>query len=298
MAELRPLTSADLPAATALLAAACRFDAADRVAEEKLFGPASGDVWCKSLGAFAGDELLGLVVVSGRWLRLLAVDPRHQHKGYGGALLVAAEEAARTEGEVRLRTLDQPGNYLAPGIALENQGTIRWLEKRGYAAKTTNTNLLIDVRNNSRVTREVLETRERALPSEYEIRRATPADLDSLGPVITSAFSAGWTFETAQATKYPPGALHVARTRAGEWAAFAAHDGNNRGLGWFGPTGTFEAHRGRGLGAVLLLHCLLDVAAQGLGVCTIAWIGPRDFYEKTTGIITDKKFVVLERELT
>ena len=79
--------------------------------------------------------------------------------------------------------------------------------------------------------------------------------------------------------------------------AFAAHDGNNRGLGWFGPTGTWPAHRGKGLGEALLMACLVDVGAER-SRCEVAWIGPRPFYDKVAGIVDDRHFVVLAKSLS
>ena len=87
-----------------------------------------------------------------------------------------------------------------------------------------------------------------------------------------------------------------ASAKDGAYAGFAAHDGNNRGLGWFGPTGTWPAHRGKGLGEAVLLACLVDVAAEHAR-CEIAWIGPRPFYEKAAGIVDERHFVVLQRTL-
>lgn len=75
------------------------------------------------------------------------------------------------------------------------------------------------------------------------------------------------------------------------------HDGNNAGRGWFGPTGTLPAHRGRGLGAALLLACLLDIQAAGHNYCQVAWIGPRAFYDKIAGIDNERHFTVLRKEL-
>src|SRR5205823_6329705 len=90
------------------------------------------------------------------------------------------------------------------------------------------------------------------------IRRAEshePALLDA----IAREFGGAWPFEVACALRCDPPAVHVA-LQDGAYCAFAAHDGNNRGLGWFGPTGTWPAHRGKGLGEALLLACLIDVA--------------------------------------
>ena len=297
MATLRPLGPADLADAQSVLLQSCHYDRASTVAEEKLFGSASGDPWRQTLGAYEHQTLVGVVVVSGRWLRLMAVLPSKRQQGIGQALLEAAETAARAAGEQTLRTLDQPGNYLAPGIHAQNGHALHWLEKRGYARVGDNTNLITDVAANERVTSAAFEQRRRKVSADYHIFAAGPSDLPSLCPAIASAFSAGWAFELANAVTRPPGAAHVARALDGEWAAFAAHDGNNGGLGWFGPIGTFPAHRNRGLGAVLLLASLLDIARAGHEHATIAWIGPREFYERTTGVIGETRFVVLEKAL-
>src|SRR5207245_10045800 len=113
------------------------------------------------------------------------------------------------------------------------------------------TTLRADSAGTARAASASFEQGRRKVSANYRILPASPSDLPSLCPAIASAFSAGWAFELANAVTRPPGAAHVARALDGEWAAFAAHDGNNGGLGWFGPTGTFPAHRNRGLGAVL-----------------------------------------------
>ena len=49
--------------------------------------------------------------------------------------------------ETRISALDQPGNYLAPGVDERNSEAIAWLERRGWVRKTElRTNVLIDVR--------------------------------------------------------------------------------------------------------------------------------------------------------
>jgi len=298
MPTLRPLVPADLTDAQSLLLESCHYDRASTVAEEKLFGGASGEPWRQTLGAYERQTLVGVVVVSGRWLRLLAVLPSKRNHGIGQALLEAAETAARGAGEQALRTLDQPGNYLAPGIHAKNANALAWVEKRGYVRVADNTNLITDVATNQRVTSAAFEQLRRKIGADYHIFKASPNDLPSLCPAIASTFTVGWAFEIENAVKRPPGAAHVARSLNGEWAAFAGHDGNNGGLGWFGPTGTFPAHRKRGLGTVLLLACLLDIARAGHEHATIAWIGPREFYEKTTGVSGETRFVVLEKALT
>ena len=108
-------------------------------------------------------------------------------------------------------------------------------------------------------------------------------------------FGGAWPFELARALGFDPPGVHVA-VKDGAYAAFAAHDGNNRGLGWFGPTGTWPVHRGQGLGEALLVACLVDVADHHAR-CEVAWIGPRAFYDKVAGVAEDRRFVVLTREV-
>jgi GNAT superfamily N-acetyltransferase len=182
MATLRPLVPADLADAQSVLLQSCHYDRASTVAEEKLFGSASGDPWRQTLGAYEHQALVGVVVVSGRWLRLMAVLPSKRQQGIGQALLEAAETAARAAGEQTLRTLDQPGNYLAPGIHAQNGHALSWLEKRGYARVGGNTNLITDVAANERVTSAAFEQRRRKVSADYHIFAAGPSDLPSLCP--------------------------------------------------------------------------------------------------------------------
>ena len=298
--DVRALERGDLPAARALLAAACRDGDAASVAEEKLFGDAPA-AESAPVGAFGeAGALLGVAVSSAHWIRLLAVAPPARGGGVGAAVLTAAARAVAARGARRARTMDQPGNYLAPGVAAADHETIAWLERRGYTRRGENTNLAVDLAGNPRVTADRAGAlAARAADRGYDVRRARPADRAALTASVTDAFGRAWGFEVARALDADPPAVHVAHVRAtGALAAFAAHDGNNRGLGWFGPAATDEAHRGAGLGEALLVACLADVAAAGLPRATIAWIGPRAFYEKSCGVAGETRYVVLEKELS
>ncbi len=293
--RIAPLDRSQLAGAELVLADACAFDRATEVADEKLFepGPAGS---ARAFGAWDGDALVGIAAIASRWLRVLAVAPRSRRRGAGSALLAACETAARDAGEPGLRTLDQPGNYLAPGIDERNAYAIGWLERRGWLRHgEPRTNVLIDVRTNPRVTAaRTTALADAARGRGYEIRRARP-DERALLAAVAAEFGGAWPWELERALGHQPAGVHVALADGG-YCAFAAHDGNNRGLGWFGPTGTWPAHRGKGLGEVLLLACLVDVAAEHPR-CEVAWIGPRPFYEKVAGIVDERRFVVLARTL-
>jgi GNAT superfamily N-acetyltransferase len=291
-----PLDRSALEAARAVLAAGCAFDRAAVVADEKLFGHGpSGPP--AAFGAWDGDALVGVASVCSNRIRVLAVVPGARRRGIGGALLAACEAAAKSAGETTLRTLDEPGNYLAPGIDEHNVETIAWLGRRGWRTSgEPRLNVLIDVRGNPRVTPERASSLADAVRARgYEVRRARAGE-DALLIAVRDEFGGAWPFELAGALRrHSPVGVHVA-TKDDAYCAFAAHDGNNRGLGWFGPTGTWPAHRGNGLGEALLVACLVDVAADH-AQCEVAWIGPRPFYDKVAGVAADRRFVLMVRDL-
>ena len=302
--RIAPLDRGSLAEATVVLAAACAFDRAAEVAEEKLFGDGPRGA-PRAFGAWRSPEprdgrrdeaLVGVAAVAGDRIRVLAVAPEARRCGVGGALLAACEAAARAEGQRRLRTLDQPGNYLAPGIDERNAEAIGWLERRGWGRiGEPRCNVLIEVQDNPRVSRARAAALGAAAAARgYQVRRARP-DEHAVVEAVSAEFGGAWPFEIARALDSDPPGVHVA-TRDGAYCAFAAHDGNNRGLGWFGPTGTWPAHRGQGLGEALLLACLVDVAERHAR-CEIAWIGPRPFYDKVAGIAAERRFLVLARSL-
>ncbi|HEY5952452.1 MAG TPA: GNAT family N-acetyltransferase [Kofleriaceae bacterium] len=294
--NVAPLQRSRLAEAELVLADACAFDRATDVADEKLFGPGPTSA-AQAFGAWAGNDLIGVAAVSARWLRVLAVVPRARKSGAGSALLAACETAARAEGMTKLSALDQPGNYLAPGIDERNDTAIAWLEKRGWQRTgEPRTNILIDVRGNPRVSAERwAELVEQSAAKGYEVRRARHDEREALCAAIATEFGGAWPFEVERALGHEPAGVHVA-LRDGTYCAFAAHDGNNRGLGWFGPTGTWPAHRGNQLGEALLMACLLDVAEEH-SQCEVAWIGPRPFYEKVAGIAGERRFIAMVKDL-
>jgi GNAT superfamily N-acetyltransferase len=296
-----PLSRDRLDEATALLARACDHDRAADVAEEKLFGGWPGGQAGGTLAAVDGGRLLGVAAWAGRWLRLLAVHPQIRRRGVGQQLLDAASLAAKRAGATRLRTCDQAGNYLTPGIDLRDAATIAWLEKRKFARNKEYENLSVSLAGNPLVAaKRAHELATLAARHGYTVRRARSEDRGPLCAMVGTVFAPAWAFEVSRGLGGHDGSastVHVAVARDGTIVSFAAHDGNNRGLGWFGPAGTLPAHRGKGLGEALLIACLVDVAATGQRETDIAWVGPRPFYERACGATQGRKFVVLEKTL-
>ena len=268
-----------------LLRSATPFDAASTVADEKLFvaGPAAS---VSAVCAHLGETLVGIAACSERWLRLLAVHPEYTQRGIGSALLQWAQDRGA------VRTLDQPGNYLAPGIDVRNQHAIAWLQKRGFSEIRRNQNLIVPLEENAAADPKTARAHcARLAHAGYQLHAATIADLPELAATIARDHSAAWAHEVSRALRV--GGVFLVRDAERNLAGFAAHDGNNAGLGWFGPAATCPGHQGRGIGAALLVHCLNEIRENGHRRAEIAWNGPAEFYRKVCGEVTAREFVVL-----
>ena len=283
----------DLDAVRPIVEAAFPHDRVGAVLEEKLLGP-NGSRAGTTLIAWEGSAPAGVIAMAGRWIKLFAVDPARREKGVGSKLLDLAATWVRTRGGGgKLRLMDHPGNYLSPGLDIREEAGRAWLERHRFRVASENVNLRVPLLDNPKVTEErARELAERAQRRGYEVRRVGKRERELLLKVAAEAFAAAWAFELSRAVDQDPPAVFAA-FRDGQPVAFAAHDANNSGLGWFGPAGTLTAHRGHGLGEALLIHCLLDVKDKPEGG-VIAWIGPRAFYEKAANAVEDRRFVVHE----
>ena len=213
---IRPASSADLPRIRELFARAndAPYDLV-RVAEEKCFGAGvSGEPQVRVYGDFAGVS-----VTCGGWLRILAVDRAQRRRGIGTALLRDAE----WRGAIGIGA--EAGNYFTPGV-LEEQA--EFYLKRGYKATARTQNL---------------ETRD--LPATTNLRPTANSQRPTVLDFVERHFGKIWRFEASR------GILFHAED-GGEIAGFAAHQANNRGLGFFGPTGVALAHRRKRIGWQLL----------------------------------------------
>jgi N-acetylglutamate synthase-like GNAT family acetyltransferase len=261
---LRSATRDDLHALRALLAHAndAPYDLA-AVAEEKCFGRGfSGEPLVRVFGDFDG-----VAVTCGKYLRILAVDRAKRRRGIGSGLLAdAVARGARI-------AFAEPGNYFLPGVLDPS-----FFIKHGWR-KTAST--------------QNLETT--SLPGEIPpgVTRATHARRDEILAFIEREFGRIWRFEVTPAFDRDVPPLFITEEDDGTITGFAAHDVNNRSLGFFGPTGVASAQRGRGVGRRLLLASLADLRAMGFSRVVIPWTDAIAFYEKSCGAVVGARFVTM-----
>ncbi|MEO6258745.1 MAG: GNAT family N-acetyltransferase [Thermoanaerobaculia bacterium] len=265
---IRNVTSADLPRLIALLAEAndTPYDLV-RVAEEKCFGAGvQGVTDVRVFGDFSGVS-----VRCGDALRILAVAPAQRRPGVGAALL----QDAQTRGATLIGA--EAGNYFTPGVLDTDETTVRFLLAHGFSESESTLNLEVE-----------------PLPAEpsHGVKRATLDDRERVLHFIEHDFGAIWRFEADHAFQSDQPKIFYAEEQ-GEVVGFAAHDANNRGLGWFGPTGVRETLRGRGIGSRLLQASLGDLRRMGHTRVVIPWTDAVEFYQRACNAQVTHRFLVL-----
>ncbi|HEY3108243.1 MAG TPA: GNAT family N-acetyltransferase [Chloroflexota bacterium] len=211
------------------------------------------------------------------FVKLLAVDPAHRRAGIGSALLAELERRLAAGGARALRVFADAPHYLRPGVDFRDTPLVSFLERRGFEQRRAVCNMTADLAT-ARLDTEIDEAR---LAGEgFEVRRLAAADADAFDRYLTERWSASWRAEGMRSLRRQPVSTHLA-LRDGRIVGFATHSVS--GPGQFGPMGTDQELRGRGVGAVLLRRCLADQRAAGLAECDIQWVGPKGFYADHVG---------------
>jgi GNAT superfamily N-acetyltransferase len=229
----------------------------ERVAEEKCFG--AGYEGLPAIRVYGDFE--GIAVTCGKHLRILAVNPARRGRGVGTALLRDAE----SRGAFVIAA--EPGNYITPGVS---EDVARFLRKRGYAETARTQTLVADLKEG--------------------LKPVPAVDRERVLRFIEKTFGSIWRFEAAK------GAQIFAVEVDGQIGGFSTHDANNKGLGFFGPTGVAPAYRGRGLGRQLVLASLADLRRLGYDRVVIPWTDATEYYRKTCGARIEHRFVILRRK--
>jgi GNAT superfamily N-acetyltransferase len=311
---IRTATPDDLPQLRELFARAsdAPYDLST-VAEEKCFG--DGIAGAPVTTVFEeGGRIRAAAVRCGKWLRVLVVDREARRQGLGSRLLDDGIAVLAAE----------PGNYFTPGVPLSDEGSRAFFRARGFEEGAVTWNLDVELLPGPQRTDERppagrqhwLPKAERTLlagsavraqtsaaghagPPEVSgraslVRRPSHDESDRVLAFVERAFGRIWRFEAAKAFERDLPPAFIAE-EGGEITGFAVHDVNNRGLGWFGPTGVDPGMRGRGVGGKLLLASLGDLQRLGYARAVIPWTDALDFYRKVAGANPAQQFVSMQR---
>ncbi|WP_346537928.1 GNAT family N-acetyltransferase [Micromonospora sp. DPT] len=267
-----------------------------------LWPRAAADRTVLALGAYAGDELVGVLIGSVSaadphlgHVDLLAVAPQRRRRGIGRALVAEAERRLAGLGAAELLLAGNPPYYAWPGIDVRYTPAVCLALALGYRQDRTAWNMTADLSYDGSPALRTTEPAEARLAGQgVSVRRAEPADLPALAAFARSTFGGAWDGELAGSVARADAGCHLAE-RAGEILGFAAW-GSSR-PSWFGPMGTAPAAEGSGIGGVLLRRCLRDQHEAGISAAQIGWVGPVPFYSGSAGARIERVFFLYRRTL-
>jgi mycothiol synthase len=224
---------------------------------------------------------------------LLAVARSAAGDGVGGALLRHVEHLLAQRGAVDVLLRGNPPVYLWPGVDARYTAMTCLAARAGYERDGEAVDMAVRL---DAVGLDCQPDEDRLAADGVSVRRAEPGERGRLvawlrgGPWGRSA----WPDEAAAALGRQPAGCHVA-CRGERYVGFACHGGIR--AGWFGPMGTEESERGRGIGQVLLRRCLADMRAAGHRIAMIGWVGPVGFYGRTVDARVDRVYWLYRKTL-
>ncbi len=111
-------------------------------------------------------------------------------------------------------------------------------------------------------------------------KRPIAPELHFVEEWVGANFSAYWASEVRVAFAAKPVTCWIAQ-KANKIIGFACYDTTTRGF--FGPTGTIEEERGKGVGKILTIKALESLRELGFAYGIIGGVGPASYYEKIVG---------------
>ena len=244
-----------------------------------------------------GDSIVGFCLGCLRdkqgVVKLFGVSDAHKRLGIATALFDEVEaRLLRALGAERVTVGAVPPNYFEPGVSLVWTDSISFLLHRGYDTdRVTRVNMRVDlVHTDLRTDAEEARLAEEGIT----VRRAHTDDIVATEAMARARFSGSWAVEVAAASCLEPIPLFVALD-GDAVVSFAAYD--VAGPGRFGPTGTLESHRRRGIGGVLLKRCLRAMQDGGASVGDILWAGPVGYYARAVNARIHQAYWVFTKTL-
>lgn len=299
---VRQMQENDLAQMTRVARRGLEFESLDEsLVKEKTFGAKGND---PSLGlvyeedglitAFAQGVVRG--VLDGKkkgCIRLFCVDRAFRPAGHGDELFDEMESRLKGSGAEIVSVMDDPANYLTPGVDFRYTETYCFLLGRGYKVFRENHSMLCNIGVDKWPDLDAQV--EKLTAGGIEIRRACAGDWPRIKTLLEKEWP-GWVPEVEGGMENDPVGVYIGLMNA-EVVAFAAYQGNNKNSPWFGPMGTLEILRGRGVGHVLMALGLRDLARQGWDHAIIPWVGPVAFYARFFDAWLDRCFWAYKKEL-
>ncbi|HEX9018753.1 MAG TPA: GNAT family N-acetyltransferase [Anaerolineaceae bacterium] len=232
------------------------------------------------------------------WITAFGVHPAFRGHGIGTALFDHTLTRLARMGKKEVAISPYTPNYFVPGIDIAAYPeTIVFLEKHGW--QITSEPISMRVETTGFQVPEDIKAREAALAADgYAVRPVTPADLPELMTFIQRCFSWDW-------VRHAQDYLLELFGAGSDQVCFLIATHNGRIVGYcqqrrerFGPFGVDPSLRSRGLGRVLLTHCLAEMLAKGFHAAWFLWTG-RDAARlySLAGFKEVRQFAVMKKTL-
>ncbi|UZD22748.1 GNAT family N-acetyltransferase [Algoriphagus halophytocola] len=114
-------------------------------------------------------------------------------------------------------------------------------------------------------------------------RRAIAPEKHLVCEWVLEQFGAYWKSETEISFTRQPVTCMLAQ-RGNDILGFACYESTAKNF--FGPTGTLETERGKGIGRILLIKSLQAMREMGYAYAIIGGVGPAEFYQKAVNAKT------------
>lgn len=232
------------------------------------------------------------------WITAFGVHPAYRRVGIGRQLFDAA--LARLAGIGRTRVLLSPytPNYIIPGVDTDAYPeAVAFLDATGW--KTISSPISMHAGLTSyEIPSDVSELEKRLGQEGLAIRPVAAADLPELMPFIAKEFGWDW-FRHAQ--EY----LIKLFGEGSNDICFLVAVQDERIVGYcqqkgerFGPFGVAADWRSKGIGRLLLFHCLADMVTRGFHCAWFLWTG-KDAARlySLAGFRQARQFAVMEKTL-
>ena len=301
--HVRGAEPADIPALLRIAVGALRWDSPDAGSLVDLVWPRERPEMAVVAveNAVPVGFALGSVRGERGHINLLAVAPEARRRGHARALLRALEVRLEAAGAQRIHVGGASPRFAWAGVDVRYLAMGFLLESSGYVRAYQAVNMTVDLAD-AGPRLETAHAEQTLAAQGVTLRPLREDDREAITPWLAS-FGGTWLEETLATLERPGARCHLA-VREGSAAddadpsaaylGFACH-GVNR-ADWFGPMGTREAERGRGIGSVLLRRCLADLREAGYESAQIAWVGPTEFYAKAVDAYVERVFWIYRKE--
>ncbi len=232
------------------------------------------------------------------WITAFGVSPARRREGIGRRLLEASLARFAAEGRRRVLISPYTPNYFTPGVDPDAYPeAAAFLAATGWQTTAQPISMRADL-TGFQVPPKIVAAEASLAEEGVIVRPVRPADLPALLPMISAEFGWDW-YRCAQESLvqlFGPGADDICFLVAVEGERITGYCQQRRER--FGPFGVLPEFRGRGIGRVLLCHCLSAMLAKGFHCAWFLWTGADAArVYRVAGFKPVRRFLVMAHDL-